>query len=187
MLEFDNIRLDLESYEVPVSELKDALHIDRVSDQISEFENRMQEPDFWNNVDKATEIQQTLGRLKKKVESYNALVAEREDLLALCELANEEEDILEPIEDEAELNRIFEIFKERAADDFEFEEVRLANAFAELPLMRREVLRLLFVEMKEPSEISTILHCSTQYVNLQKFRALKRLRELLEEGGEADD
>ena len=32
MLEFDNIRLDLESYEVPVAELKDALHIDRVSD-----------------------------------------------------------------------------------------------------------------------------------------------------------
>ena len=88
MLEFDNIRLDLESYEVPVAELKDALHIDRVSDQISEYENRMQEPDFWNNVEKATEIQQTLGRLKKKVESYNALVAEREDLLALCELAN---------------------------------------------------------------------------------------------------
>ena len=53
----------------------------------------MQEPDFWNNVEKATEIQQTLGRLKKKVESYNALVAEREDLLALCELANEEEDL----------------------------------------------------------------------------------------------
>jgi peptide chain release factor 2 len=53
----------------------------------------MQEPDFWNNVEKATEIQQTLGRLKKKVESYNALVSEREDLLALCELANEEEDL----------------------------------------------------------------------------------------------
>lgn len=86
----------------------------------------------------------------------------------------------------ADPNNPFEAV-ERAGDDFEFEEVRLANAFAELPLMRREVLRLLFVEMKEPSEISTILHCSTQYVNLQKFRALKRLRELLEEGGEADD
>ena len=93
MLEFDNIRLELESYEGPIADLKDALHIDRVSDQISEHENRMQEPDFWNNVEKATEIQQTLGRLKKRVESYNSLVSEREDLLALCELANEEEDM----------------------------------------------------------------------------------------------
>lgn len=73
---------------------------------------------------------------------------------------------------------------ERNGSNFEFEEARLANAFAELPLMRREVLRLLFVEMKDPDEISAILHCSTQYVNLQKFRALKRLRELLMEGGD---
>ena len=93
MLEFDNIRLELESYEGPIADLKDALHIDRVSDQISELENRMQEPDFWNNVEKAQEIQQTLGRLKKRVESYSSLVSEREDLLALCELANEEEDL----------------------------------------------------------------------------------------------
>lgn len=73
---------------------------------------------------------------------------------------------------------------ERSSTDFEFEEARLANAFSELPLMRREVLRLLFVEMKEPAEIAAILHCSTNYVHLQKSRALKRLRELLVEGGD---
>lgn len=72
---------------------------------------------------------------------------------------------------------------ERSSSDFEFEEARLAHAFAELPLMRREVLRLLFVEMKEPEEISVILHCSTNYVHLQKSRALKRLRELLADAG----
>ena len=37
MLEFDNIRLDLESFEEPLAKLKDALHIDRVTDQISEL------------------------------------------------------------------------------------------------------------------------------------------------------
>lgn len=36
--------------------------------------------------------------------------------------ANDEEDILEPIEDEAELSRIFEIFKERMEEEFAFEE-----------------------------------------------------------------
>ena len=68
--------------------------------------------------------------------------------------------------------------------DFEFEEARIAQAFSELPLMRREVLRLLFVEMKEPEEISQILHCTPNYVHLQKSRALKRLRELLSGGGD---
>ena len=70
---------------------------------------------------------------------------------------------------------------ERSSVDFEFEEARLAYAFSKLPLMRKEVLRLLFVELKDPEEIAEILHCSTNYVHLQKFRALNRLRELLAE------
>ena len=53
MLEFDNIRLELESFEVPVATLKDSLHIDHVLTEISELEARTQEPDFWNNVEKA--------------------------------------------------------------------------------------------------------------------------------------
>lgn len=73
---------------------------------------------------------------------------------------------------------------ENNAVDFEFEEARLAYAFSKLPLMRKEVLRLLFVEMKDPDEIAEILKCSTNYVHLQKSRALKRLRELLLEGGD---
>ena len=66
--------------------------------------------------------------------------------------------------------------------DFDFAEERLANAFSELPLMRREVLRLLFVEMKTPREIAAIMHCSEEYVRLQKNRAISKLRKMLEEG-----
>lgn len=36
--------------------------------------------------------------------------------------ANDEEDILEPIEDKAELDAVFEIFKERMEDQFDFED-----------------------------------------------------------------
>ena len=66
--------------------------------------------------------------------------------------------------------------------DFDFAEERLANAFSELPLMRREVLRLLFVEMKTPREIASIMHCSEEYVRVQKNRAISKLRKMLEEG-----
>lgn len=71
--------------------------------------------------------------------------------------------------------------------DFEFEEEKLSKAFSELPLMRREVLRLLFVEEKKPEEISRQLHCSVNYVYLQKSRALKKLRSELLEGSKAYD
>ena len=93
MLEFDNIRLELEGYEEPVAKLRDALHIDVVSTEISELEARTQEPDFWNDVEKAQALQTKLRRAQMRVDSFHQLVTDREDLLALCELANEEEDI----------------------------------------------------------------------------------------------
>ena len=93
MLEFDNIRLELEGLEEPVNTLRDSLHIDHVMTEISELEARTQEPDFWNNVEKAQALQTKLKRLQKKVDNFNALASEREDLLTMCELANEEEDL----------------------------------------------------------------------------------------------
>lgn len=71
--------------------------------------------------------------------------------------------------------------------DFDFEEERLAKAFAELPLMRREVLRLIFVEQRKSSEIAKILRCSEAYVRVQKKRAIEKLRKLLEEGSDQAD
>lgn len=67
--------------------------------------------------------------------------------------------------------------------DFEFEEEKLAIAFAELPLMRKEILRLLFVEEMEPSEIAEHLNCSVQHVYNQRSLAVRKLREKLTDGG----
>lgn len=63
--------------------------------------------------------------------------------------------------------------------DFYFEEARLAKAFSELPLMRREVLRLLFVEELTVEEIAQKLCCSKEMVRQQKSRAIKKLRAAL--------
>lgn len=73
---------------------------------------------------------------------------------------------------------------ERPQNDFDFEENRLAKAFRELPLMRREVLRLLFVEEKTPEEVAASLCISANCVYQFKHQALKKLRYALEEGDE---
>jgi len=70
------------------------------------------------------------------------------------------------------------------AQEFVFEEEKLATAFSQLPLMRKEVLRLLFVEELEPLEIATRMNCSVQHVYNQRSLAIKRLRKLLEGGTE---
>lgn len=71
---------------------------------------------------------------------------------------------------------------ERCKNDFDFAEERLAKAFSELTLMRREVLRLLFVEEKSSDEISKQLCISPNCVYQFKHQALAKLRHILEEG-----
>lgn len=63
------------------------------------------------------------------------------------------------------------------SDGFEFMESRLADAFRELPLMRRRILEMLFVEELSPTEIATKLHCTVQHVYNQCSLAIKRLRQ----------
>lgn len=69
--------------------------------------------------------------------------------------------------------------------DFDFEEERLADAFAKLPIRRQQILTMLFVEEKKPEEIAKELNCSAQHVYDQRYQALKKLRiELSKEGDE---
>ncbi len=111
MLEFDTIRLELEGLEEPIAKLRESLHIEHVLTQISELEARTQEPDFWNDVEKAQSLQTKLRRQQKKVDSFNALSNEREELLTLCELANEEEDLDSLPELQAGLSTLKEDFE----------------------------------------------------------------------------
>lgn len=68
---------------------------------------------------------------------------------------------------------------ETVSGGFDFAEQQLADAFRELPLMRRRILELLFVDELSPAEIAQKLHCSVQHVYNQRSLAIKRLRERL--------
>ena len=93
MLEFDNIRLELENYETPVATLKDSLHIDHVMTQISELEARTQEPDFWNDVEKANKTSKEASDIKRDIEDYKHLSTSFDDIGTMIDLANEDGDI----------------------------------------------------------------------------------------------
>ena len=98
----------------------------------------------------------------------------------LVSLDDLHEDNLPYIEDEW-INRV--AFEDSG---FNFEEERLANAYAELSLMRQQVLEMLFVDGLKVREIARILNCSTQYVSDQKQKGLKYLRKRLIEDGDAN-
>ncbi len=71
----------------------------------------------------------------------------------------------------------------RQPNPYDFEEERLAKAFMELPIKRRQVMELLFLEDLSEAETAKQLNCSIQYVRNQRCIALKKLRSRLLEGG----
>jgi len=72
----------------------------------------------------------------------------------------------------------------RMQSPYDFEEERLTKAFMELPLKRRQVMELLFLEDLSEAETAKRLNCSLQYVRNQRCIALKKLRSRLMEGGD---
>lgn len=74
----------------------------------------------------------------------------------------------------------------REPNPYDFEEERLAKAFMELPMKRRQVMELLFFEELSEQETAKRLNCSLQYVRNQRCIALKKLRSRLLEGGDGE-
>lgn len=67
---------------------------------------------------------------------------------------------------------------------FEFEQDRLAEAFAMLSHEKQAILSILFAEEMTPAEVARVLHCSPQKVYDQRYQAIKSLRRNLQNGGE---
>jgi peptide chain release factor 2 len=116
----------------PLGQLKEALHIDHVSDEISELESRAQEPGFWEDQEKAQKVQTRVKHLQRKLDSFRAMERQHEDLLLLCELGSESED--------AEL--FTEVVAGMAQLKREVEELRLETLFTGEYDMNNAILTL---------------------------------------------
>ena len=75
-----------------VKNLKEALAIDTLKEEISELEKESSKPDFWVDMENSQKVMQKIGSLKAKVASYEGVKNDYADALVMIELANEEED-----------------------------------------------------------------------------------------------
>ncbi|MDE6110560.1 MAG: PCRF domain-containing protein, partial [Eubacterium sp.] len=92
MIEFENLRFRLLESEKPIQNLKEALAIDLVKNEIKELEAEAAAPNFWDDMEKSQKILKKTGSLKAKVESYESLKSDFDDALVMIELADEEGD-----------------------------------------------------------------------------------------------
>lgn len=93
MVQFEELRLELERTKPEIDDLADALGLKAMESEIEQLENKATEPGFWDDMEKSQVILQRTSTLKGKVEGYNNLVTKYEDAMALIELANEDEDL----------------------------------------------------------------------------------------------
>ncbi len=93
MLEFEQLKLRLESNSSELKDLKDALGYNALCREIEELETKASAPDFWDDMENSQKILQRTGKLKNTVESYDGLCSSYEDLSVLIEMGDEEEDL----------------------------------------------------------------------------------------------
>lgn len=90
MLEFEELKLKLHAYKEPMKNLEEALHIRPTLDRIAELSARAQEPGFWEDAQKAQEVQTKINHLQRKVDAYHHLQEQAEEILLLLDLGLEE-------------------------------------------------------------------------------------------------
>lgn len=66
--------------------------LERLKEQNILLESEMQEPDFWNNQERAQKVSQTLKNNKDRINDYMSLKAQVEDLEIIIEMIREEDD-----------------------------------------------------------------------------------------------
>lgn len=92
MVELDQIKYKLNGYDTPLKEMEEALKLDDKKEQISKLEAKMEQPDFWDDVEKSQEIMRHMKGLKQDLEAYQNLQNQKEDIETLLEMGYEEND-----------------------------------------------------------------------------------------------
>ncbi|RRF96201.1 MAG: peptide chain release factor 2 [Lachnospiraceae bacterium] len=109
MLEFDQMKSELKSYDDTLREVFDSLDIEGKKNKIQEMEREMEAPDFWNDAETATKKSQELKSLKDDVAVADSLQQKYDDIETFIEMdAEEDEDDPAMLEDAKEE---FEQFK----------------------------------------------------------------------------
>ena len=106
MIQFEELKLELEALLPDIKDLADALGLAQMKMEIEQLEQRAAQPGFWDDVDNSQKILQKTGTLKNKVTEYENLVSSYDDTMALIELANEEEDLSLLEEAQSEVEKI---------------------------------------------------------------------------------
>ena len=106
MLQFEELKRELEEQEQALKELGDALGLEKLREEVDMLEHKSAEPGFWDNMEQAQKVTQRMAALKDKDGSYQKLVNRAGDCMALIEMGDEAEDLTLVDEAKEEIEQI---------------------------------------------------------------------------------
>ena len=93
MLQFDEYKVKLNNLTPALEELAQALDLDGAERELDMLQAESAADGFWDNLDKAQKVQQRIKNLQDKVDGQKKRQSQWDDLMALCEMGNEFEDL----------------------------------------------------------------------------------------------
>ncbi len=92
MVLLDEYKQKLATLQPAIRDLGEALGLNGLRLRREELEQRSAQPDFWNDAEAGRAVLSELGSIKQKIEDYETMVTDAEDLETFIELAEEEDD-----------------------------------------------------------------------------------------------
>ncbi|MBQ7359592.1 MAG: peptide chain release factor 2 [Lachnospiraceae bacterium] len=117
MVELDQMKAKLLTYETPLAEVRDSLDLAGKSKRIEELEMEMEAPGFWDQPERSNKLMKELKNLKDVRQTYQDLETQYEDILTLIEIGYEENDP----------DLVEEISQELTSFETVFEEIRIGT------------------------------------------------------------
>ncbi|MBR3507273.1 MAG: peptide chain release factor 2 [Lachnospiraceae bacterium] len=112
MVELDQMKSEILTYEKPLAEVKASLDLDSKEKRIEELQMDMEAPGFWDDPDRSNLKMKELKNLKDVVEECHKLSAQYDDILTLIEMGYEEDDESMIPEIRAELDEFISEYEE---------------------------------------------------------------------------
>ncbi len=92
MVELDQFKSILGTFEKPLEEVRGSLDLVNKAQKVEELERRMEEPDFWDNPEKSQESMKQLKYMKDDIQTYQNLKNQYEEIELMIEMGYEEND-----------------------------------------------------------------------------------------------
>ena len=91
-IEFDEYKVKLTDLEPKLNALSESLGLGAAREELERLHAMAESDGFWNDTEKSQKVTKQIRHLEGKIESFEQMSGQREDLLVLCDMAIEEDD-----------------------------------------------------------------------------------------------